>query len=145
MKKLFTISVFCLAAIFSKAQTNPAPVKEIDQLLSFTNADFDMGKIPAGKPLEYTVTIKNIGKDTIVLKEVKAGCGCTTPKYRSNDVILPGKSTIISLGFNGGATGEFYKVADVYFNDGLSKQLRFHGFAVADSATNKPTNPANRR
>jgi hypothetical protein len=120
------------------AQQPTVPAKDITRYLSFTNADFDMGLIPAGKPLEYNVTIKNISRDTIRLLDVKAGCGCTTPKYRTGDLILPGKSIFITLGFNGSAVGEFSKTADLFFTDSLTRQVKFRGFAVADSALQKP-------
>ncbi len=137
MKKIFFAVVICFFVVNGQAQTQ-AP-KNIDNLVTLTNADYDMGRIPAGKPLEYNVTIKNISKDTVILKEVKAGCGCTTPKYRTNEAILPGRSTFITLGFNGDARGEFNKIADIYFNDGsLTKQVKFHGVAVADSTVQKP-------
>ncbi|MCW3088195.1 MAG: hypothetical protein JWQ78_1581 [Sediminibacterium sp.] len=123
------------------AQSAPAPAKkDIDKVLTITNTDFDMGRIPAGKPLEYNLFITNIGADTLILLDVKAGCGCTTPKFRANEKLLPGKITYITLGFNGGANGEFTKFADIIFNDGLSKQVKFHGVAVADSTTSKPIN-----
>lgn len=134
MKKVYLIALMLFFYIGSQAQKTE-PVNNVDKLVSFTNADYDMGKIPSHKPLEYNVTIKNISKETVVLKEVKAGCGCTTPKYRSNEKILPGKSTYITLGFNGDATGPFEKVVDIYFNDGSAfKQLKFRGNAVADSS-----------
>lgn len=138
MRKLLLGILLCGATVNSEAQSLPAP-KNIDSMISLANADYDMGNIPSGRPLEYNVTIKNISKDTLVLKEVKAGCGCTTPKYRTNEKILPGKSTYITLGFNGDAHGGFSKVADIYFNDGsLTKQVKFRGVAVADSSVVKP-------
>jgi hypothetical protein len=138
MRKVLLGMLLFGATVNCEAQSLPAP-KNIDSMISLTNADYDMGNIPSGRPLEYNVTIKNISKDTLVLKEVKAGCGCTTPKYRANEKILPGKSTYITLGFNGDAHGGFSKVADIYFNDGsLSKQVKFRGVAVADSSVVKP-------
>jgi len=123
-----------------QAQTAPPPAKDINKILSITNTDYDMGRIAAGKPLEYNLVIKNISNDTVVLQDVKAGCGCTTPKFKAGEKLVPGKSTFITLGFNGGASGEFSKFADIYFSDGLSKQVKFHGFAVVDS-TNQPKPP----
>ena len=138
MRKLLLAMLIWVTVANCEAQTPPAS-KNIDSIISLTNADYDMGNIPTGRPLEYNVTIKNISKDTLILKEVKAGCGCTTPKYRSNEKILPGKSTYITLGFNGDAHGGFSKVADLYFNDGsLTKQVKFRGAAVADSSVVKP-------
>ena len=146
MRKVVLAILLYGVSVNAGAQST-AVTRDIDKIISLTNADYDMGKIPAGRPLEYNVTIKNISKDTLVLKEVKAGCGCTTPKYRTNEKILPGKSTFITLGFNGDAHGEFSKVADIYFNDGsLTKQVKFRGVAVSDSSVVKPAVPnANRR
>jgi hypothetical protein len=136
MKKIVMGGMVCFFAWKASAQTVITPAKDIDKMVLITNLDYDMGRIPSHRPLEFNVTIKNISTDTVVVKEVKAGCGCTTPKYRSNEKILPGKSTYITLGFNGDATGDFIKTADIFFNDGtLFKQVKFHGVAVVDSAT----------
>jgi hypothetical protein len=130
MKKGMSFVYFLLCVIYAGAQdTSVTAKKDIDKLVSVTNADYDMGKIATGKPLEYNVTIKNISKDTLVLQDVKVGCGCTSPKFRANEKILPGKSTYIVLGFNGDARGEFVKTADIVFGDGLVKQVKFRGIA----------------
>lgn len=134
MKRLFVFIYFLMGFIYCNAQQPvTTPVKSIDQFASFTNADYDMGKIAAGKPLEFNVTIKNIGKDTLVLQDVKVGCGCTTPKFRANEKLAPGKSTFIVLGFNGDAHGEFTKTADIIFNDNMVKQVKFRGVTAPDS------------
>jgi hypothetical protein len=134
MRKIFLVAAICFFAVNSQAQTVPPPAKNIDKILSFTNLDYEMGKIVFGVPLEYNVTIRNISKDTVVLKEVVAGCGCTTPKYRSGEKISPGKSTFITLGFNGSVSGEFVRTVDIFFNDGtLVKQAKFHGVSTVDS------------
>ncbi len=136
MKRVVVFVYFLLAVIYAGAQDTTGVVKkDIDKIISITNADYDMGKISAGKPLEYNLTIKNISKkDTLVLQDVKVGCGCTSPKFRANEKILPGKSTLIVLGFNGDAHGEFVKTADILFNDGLMKQVKFRGTAVSEKA-----------
>lgn len=137
MKRIIVLCSMFLLVQQLAAQTQVTVATEIDQLLSFTNADYDMGKIPSGKPLEYNVVIKNISKDTVVLKEVTAGCGCTTPKYRANEKIAPGKTTFITLGFNGGANGPFSKTALISFTNGLSKSVQFKGVAMIDSTNIK--------
>lgn len=145
MKKLLAASAAFLLVYSAHAQTQNS-VKDIDKMVQVTNGDYDMGKIPSHKPQEFTVTIKNIGKDTIILKEVKAGCGCTTPKYRGNEVILPGKSTFIILGFNGDAAGAFEKTADIYFNDGnIVKQVKFRGIATQNGDSTRRSAPVYRR
>lgn len=139
-KALFLFLMISLSGKI-KAQTTAAPAKDIDKIVTITNTDYDMGKIPSGKPLEYKLVIKNISKENVMIEDVKVGCGCTTPKFKTGENLLPGKSTFISLGFNGGATGEFTKTADILFKGGLSKQVKFHGIAVADSTTTKPQVP----
>ena len=137
MYKTLIALIFCFFGSVMYAQTIVATNTDIDKFVTFINADFNMGKIPAGKPLEYNVTIKNISKDTLIIQEVKAGCGCTTPKYRTGETILPGKSTFITLGFNGDAHGVFSKFADIYFKGGLTKQLKFNGETYTDSTNQK--------
>ena len=135
MKKIACFICAAFLFVSAQSQTPVQPAKDIDKTISITNADYDMGRISAGKPLEYNLIIKNISKDTVSLVDVKVGCGCTTPKFRAGENLLPGKSTFITLGFNGGASGEFTKFADIIFSGGLSKQVKFHGFAVAADST----------
>jgi hypothetical protein len=132
MKRGSLFIYFLLAFIYSGAQQT-APVKDINKIVSISNEDYDMGKISAGKPLEYNLVIKNISKDTVVLQDVKVGCGCTTPKFRAGEKLLPGKSTFITLGFNGDANGAFMKTADIVFAGGLVRQVKFRGVTFKDS------------
>jgi hypothetical protein len=102
----------------------------INSLIQLTNADYNMGKIVSGKPVEYNVSIKNISKDTISLQRVQAGCGCTSPKYAAGQVLKPGDVTMITLGFDGKTVGPFTKFADIYFGNGQSTKIKFSGEAV---------------
>jgi hypothetical protein len=142
MRKIFLAIAVIFFAANGRTQTTAPATKSIDKMVAFTNLEYEMGKIVFGVPLEYNVTIKNISKDTVVLKEVVAGCGCTTPKYRAGEKILPGKSTFITLGFNGSVSGEFIRTVDIFFNDGsLVKQAKFHGVSTVDSpAVKQPIN-----
>jgi hypothetical protein len=123
----------------SAQQDSSLTPKDIHLLAEFTNADYNMGNVPIGKGGEFNVYIKNISaKDTLMIVDVKVSCGCTTPKYRSNDPILPGKSSYITLGFNGSGGGPFTKFADIIFQSGQSKQIKFSGIAVAEPAPAEP-------
>jgi len=111
----------------------PGPLQDIHALAEFTNADYNMGTLKTGKNTEFTVTIKNISTaDTLEVTDIKVVCGCTTPKYRSHELILPGKTSQITLGFNGSARGEFTKTASIIFKGGYSKEIKFYGVAVAE-------------
>lgn len=126
------------SSVSAQRDSTLAP-KDIHLLAEFTNADYNMGNVPVGKGGEFNVYIKNISaKDTLMIVDVKVSCGCTTPKYRSNDPILPGKSSYITLGFNGSGGGPFTKFADIIFQSGQSKQIKFSGVAVAEPAPAEP-------
>lgn len=124
---LFTVS----AQLF--AQTAPAKAqvqKDINKVLKFTNDNYNMGNIPFGKPTEFNVTIENISAAPVTLNNVQVSCGCTTPKFQSNQVIAPGQKTVVTLGFNGSAMGNFSKTATIFLSDNLIKTVSFSGVGV---------------
>ncbi len=129
MKRVIVLLLMVFTIGKLDAQTDSAAKKDPANYIELTNGDYDMGKIPAGKPLEYNVYIKNISTDTLIIQDVRVVCGCTTPKYKTADKIFPGKSTYITLGFNGSVMGEFSKFADIVFAGGMVKQVKFRGVA----------------
>ena len=131
MKKVFITLVMFLGMVAVKAQTNATPAQvDIAKVLKFTNDNYDMGKIAFGKPTEFTVSIQNISNYNISLDNVMVGCGCTTPKYTKDQVILPGATATVVLGFNGSADGMFSKSATLFFSGSLTKAVSFHGEGV---------------
>lgn len=131
MKKLFLLFSLFFAITSLPAQTNTSPAQvDIAKVLKFTNDNYDMGKIPYGKPTEFTVIIQNISNNSISLDNVMVGCGCTTPKYTKDQIILPGATTTVVLGFNGSALGNFSKSATLFFSGNLNKTVLFHGEGV---------------
>lgn len=153
MKKISLLLTCLVIAGIINAQTTdtkmavgsteqPAVAHDISQVLQFNEENHDFGQIPNGKPVEFEVVIKNIGKDSVKLNDVKVGCGCTTPKYDQGKSYGPGEVFKVILGFNGYATGPFEKYADINFGNGLSKHVKFHGvgFKVPDTAA--PVNSA---
>lgn len=131
MKRL--LFFICGLLCFAYSQAQMAGSVQTDKLMAITNADVDMGRIVAGKPLEYTVIVKNLSRDTLELRDVKVGCGCTTPKYKAGERIGPGRSATVILGFNGDAHGDFIKTAELIFAGGITRQVKFHGTTYADS------------
>lgn len=119
-----------------------SPKADISKVLEFKEESHDFGKIPYGKPVEFDVVIKNIGQDSIKIDNVKVGCGCTTPKYEQGKSFAPGESFKVTLGFNGYTDGFFEKSVDIFFNNGLSKQIKFHGTGYKVPETPAPSNGA---
>lgn len=131
MKKIFITFLLFIGMVVVKAQTNTTPAQvDIAKILKFTNDNYDMGKIAFGKPTEFTVSIQNISNYNISLDNVMVGCGCTTPKYTKDQVILPGATATLVLGFNGSAVGMFSKSATLFFSGNLNKTVSFHGEGV---------------
>jgi hypothetical protein len=145
MKKftLFLCSILFVAAVNAQTPTpaNPAPA-DITKVLDIKDADHDFGKIAYGKPVEFDVVIKNISKDSVKIENVKVGCGCTTPRYEQGKTYAPGETFKVTLGFSGYAEGHFEKYADIFFNNGLSKQVKFHGEGYKVPEAPAPANGA---
>jgi hypothetical protein len=130
MKKIIIVALLILSISSLNAQTTPSSDNDITKYLKFTNDNYDMGKIPNGKPVEYNVDVQNISNSNITLDNVIVGCGCTTPKYTKNQVLTPGAHAIITLGFNGLAIGPFSKSATLFFSGNLVKPVSFRGEGV---------------
>ena len=130
MKKIFIAFIVLLSVYSAQAQTATPQQVDITKVLKFTNDNFDMGKIAFGKPTEFTVTIQNISNSNISLDNVMVGCGCTTPKYTKDQIILPGAFASVVLGFNGSSVGNFTKSATLFFSGNLTKTVSFHGEGV---------------
>ncbi len=148
MKKTSFFIAGILFAGLVNAQTSasttatPSQTIEISKVLDIKDSNHDFGKIPYGKPAEYDVLIKNISNDSIKIENVKVGCGCTTPKYEVGRNYGPGETFKVTLGFNGYTEGAFTKSAEIFFSNGLTKQVTFSGtgYKVPDQAA--PANGA---
>ena len=133
MKKFILFAFLLTVSADLIAQTAPATSqvqKNINKVVKFSNDNYNMGNIPYGKPTEFNVTIENISSAPITLNNVQVSCGCTTPKFQANEVIAPGQKTVVTLGFNGSAMGNFTKNATIFFSDNLIKTVNFYGVGV---------------
>ena len=98
MKKAFSLFVAVLAfSAVSFAQKG---------IVTFTKIENDFGKIEQGKPVSYVFEFKNTGKDPVVLGNVAASCGCTTPEWTREPVMPLGKGTVKAT-FNAGVMRPF--------------------------------------
>lgn len=105
----------------------------LEKRVEFKNGEYKLGKIPLGKPVEFTIEMKNIGQDTVTLVNVQPGCGCTAPSFTPNEKFGPGQTSKILIHFNGGTKGPFTKFTTIYFDNGLSKQVSFSGEGVEET------------
>jgi hypothetical protein len=131
------------AVASSTAGTQTAQKVDVSKVLEFKEENHDFGKIPYGKPVEFDVAIKNISNEPIKIENVKVGCGCTTPKFEQGKSYAPGETFKVTLGFSGYApdpNGPFEKSVDIFFNNGLTKQIKFHGTSYKAAETPAPAN-----
>jgi hypothetical protein len=71
----------------------------------------DLGKHIEGKEIPVSFRFKNTGSKNLIIENVKAGCGCTTPE-KPEKPFAPGEEGVIKATFNGKGEGEVRK--DVY-------------------------------
>lgn len=97
--------------------------------IEFNKTEFDFGRIAEKQGLVSTVfTFTNKGNSPLVINQVVASCGCTTPEWTKTPV-EPGKSGEIKVTFNpSGRPGTFVKTITVMSNAAKSRsELRIRG------------------
>jgi hypothetical protein len=121
MKKLFVVfvAVACLAACnsadkkttgkeLSEEQKKDA-LKDSSNYTSIQWLDStykDLGKVKEGTVVDVAFRFKNNGNHNLVVADVTAGCGCTTPD-KPQEPIAPGGEGVIKAKFNSqGRVGE---------------------------------------
>jgi hypothetical protein len=149
MKKIFGIFIGMFLSYFTFAQIK-AVEKKVDQVasakiiveetLGTKEAEYDFGKIPQGKPVYHSFEVFNFGSAAFKLENVSTSCGCTTPNWNKEETILPGKSTLVTVGFNAGAEGAFQKQITITYNSGKNKVLLIKGEVWKTPTTSAPIN-----
>ena len=100
-------------------------------VVKFAKNEHDFGKIEQGKPVSFVFTFTNTGPDPVVLGNVTASCGCTTPEW-TREPVLQGKSGSVKATFNAGVMGPFNKTVTVPSNaENVPMYLTLKGEVVA--------------
>ncbi len=109
-----TISIMLFSVLFSVActysQTQTAKI-------TFAEESYDFGKINEEKgPVTHEFVFTNTGAQPLIIQNVKASCGCTSPDW-SKEPILPGKKGFVKATYNPqGRPGPFNKSITVTSN-----------------------------
>lgn len=116
-----------------KAETKTATAAQASGI-TWTKDVHDFGSIEKGKPVSYDFTFKNTTKQTVLITNVKASCGCTATNYTKTP-IKPGETASVTATYNAAAPGNFTKTVTVTTNDSeVNKILTIKG-KVDDNAT----------
>jgi hypothetical protein len=127
---LFLLSATCFAQV-AATNSNDAGASSM-AVFGFESASHDFGKIKQGVPVTHEFTFTNSGKTPLVITNVQASCGCTTPAW-SKDPIPPGGKGFIKATYNAASMGGFNKTVTVMGNvEGGFKQLSIKGEVVAE-------------
>ncbi len=129
MKKLF-LGLLTLSFVYtscnqstdaskaSQETENVASSKSSDGIgiMTFKESEYDFGKVKEGEVIKHVFTFENTGNSPIIISQVSASCGCTTPSY-STTPVLPGKTGEIAVEFNtSGQKGDQQKIITIASN-----------------------------
>ena len=81
MKRILTIVLIALTAAY-------LPAQQKEPHLVFDAESFDFGKIKQEVPATHKFEFTNTGSMPVIISDVKASCGCTTPGW-SKEPVLP--------------------------------------------------------
>jgi len=85
--------------------------------IKFEQTQHDFGKIEEGKINEHIFKFKNLGKENLIINDVRTSCGCTAAVVEGQD-LKPGESGSIKIQFDSsGRNGRQSKTIVVLSND----------------------------
>jgi len=108
MKKIFSTLCMALVAVAMMGQ---------DPVITFEKTEHDFGKIhEEDGRVSVDFAFKNEGMAPLVLSNVRASCGCTTPKW-TKEPVEPGQTGVITVTYNpNGRPGRFQKTVTITSN-----------------------------
>jgi hypothetical protein len=113
MKKLMFLAAIMMVAIIGKSQN--AQVKEQLAVFEWASTNFDFGKIKQGVPVTHEFKFTNKGKAPLIITNVQASCGCTSPGW-TREAVPPGGEGYVKATFNAANPGIFNKTVTVTAN-----------------------------
>lgn len=85
--------------------------------ISFESTNFDFGTRKQNETINCAYKFTNNGKSDLIIRKVKASCGCTATNPEKT-VLKPGETSVINAAFNpAGREGKQYKTITIMCND----------------------------
>jgi hypothetical protein len=145
MKKLTTLFIaFMMTLAITVMAQDAAQVKQASAAIAESPAmgpkaewdtkTLDLGEVKYRVKTEAEFTLTNTGNEPLLITYAKASCGCTDLKY-SQEPVLPGNSTKLSVTYNGSGNGNFRKSITVQTNaDAGRTSLQIKGIVIREEA-----------
>lgn len=132
MKKILLVCAVILGFAFTaSAQDSEKPV------FKFNEEKHDFGKIPQGTPVTTVFEFTNVGKEPLILTDVRPTCGCTIADFTKTPV-KAGEKGSIKITYNAAVAAPFNKPIIVTSNASIpQKTLNIVGEVVAKPASSK--------
>ncbi|MBB6126068.1 DUF1573 domain-containing protein [Mucilaginibacter lappiensis] len=132
MKKILMICAVVLGFAFTASAQDSQKAE-----FKFNEEKHDFGKIPQGTPVTTIFEFTNVGKEPLILTEVRPTCGCTIADYTKTPV-KGGEKGTIKITYNAAAAAPFNKTIVVKSNAVTpEKYLNIIGEVVAKPASSK--------
>jgi hypothetical protein len=125
MKYVFTL----LSIVFLGFQANAQQELNLGSKITFSKSEHNFGQQPVGKPVTYDFEFTNTGNKPLILTEVKASCGCTTPGW-TKEPVMPGQKGSVKVQYNMARENSFRKSVTVKTADGEIVTLYISGDAI---------------
>ncbi|MGV3762521.1 MAG: DUF1573 domain-containing protein [Parapedobacter sp.] len=85
-------------------------------VLEVVDDAYDFGTVKEGEKVKHEFKFTNTGSSPLIISNVQASCGCTTPEYSKNP-IAPGDQGMVKVVFNSaGQVGKQHKMITITSN-----------------------------
>ncbi len=111
---LAVMASFAVAEVKAQATSIEAEKTE-GPSIKFDNTTYDYGQIEQGANGDCEFTFSNVGTEPLLLSDVRASCGCTTPSW-TREPIMPGKTGTIKVHYDTNRLGGINKAITVTTN-----------------------------
>ena len=99
---------------------------------------YDFGTLTEGDTVEHTFAFTNTGEFPLIINNVTASCGCTTPDW-PREPVAPGSKSSVRVRFNSrGKMGEQNKTITIFANtEPAMTDLQFKALVKSKADTTK--------
>jgi hypothetical protein len=112
---LLALVMLAVSSAFTQDNLDKSGDADAKPVMAFDSTTYNYGKIPYKGDGSCIFEFKNSGQEPLLLTNVRASCGCTTPSWPKKP-IKPGDSGNIKVRYNTRIRGNFSKSIYVYSN-----------------------------